>query len=382
MKKVSVLIPSYNHEKFIGKAIESALNQTIKNIEIIIMDDFSIDNSKKVINSFNDKRIKKFFSDKNEGAVANLNKLIDLASGEYIAVLNSDDYWEKNKLKVQVEYMDSHKKVGACFTWADFIDENGSEILDENRIFLGLFRKENVSREQWFNNLFYYGNCLCHPSVLIRKEVYNQLGKYKETYRQLPDYEMWIRVLKKFDIHIIEENLTHFRILDGKIKNSSFISEKSKNLINYEEYMIKNEYFNNCDDKFFCNSFKDELINNDCLKNKIAVEFEKNIILYNCHFYKQVGRYIAYNNIARILENEENKNLLLNMYSFDLNKFYDLGSQITDIEAVISDTKAIEVVPNYILNSKGYRFVDHLYRTSAYKVYSKLRKALNKSFNK
>ena len=93
-KKISVIIPSYNHSKFLKKAVDSVLNQSYKNFELIILDDCSTDNSKKIINSYQDKRIIKYFNEKNVGAVNALNQLISMATGEYIALLNSDDYWD------------------------------------------------------------------------------------------------------------------------------------------------------------------------------------------------------------------------------------------------------------------------------------------------
>ena len=254
-KLISVIIPSYNHEKFIGKAIESVLNQTYENFELIIMDDNSTDNSKKVINSYNDPRIVKYFSTENKGAVETLNHLIDLANGEYIALLNSDDYWDLTKLEKQYRNLEENKKVAVCFTWADFVDEKGKTIYDKEEMLLDLFRKKNRSNIAWFRYFFENGNCLCHPSMMIRKEIYNEIGKYNNAFRQLPDFDMWIRIIKEYDIHILEENLTHFRILKEKAKNASFMSEKNKNVMCYEIFIIKGNFFKDCSNEFIYNAF-------------------------------------------------------------------------------------------------------------------------------
>jgi len=152
--KVSVLIPSYNHGKYIKQCINSALNQTLKDIEIIIGDDCSTDNSRKVIEKFKDKRIKKVFFETNVGGTANLNRLIDLAHGKYIAVLNSDDYWERDKLQKQYDFMEKNKDYAACFTWARLVDENSNEIYSDNyrNVFLQKNKKNPGARSTWFYN--------------------------------------------------------------------------------------------------------------------------------------------------------------------------------------------------------------------------------------
>jgi len=142
-KKISVIIPSYNHSKFLKKAIDSVLNQTYQDFELIILDDCSTDSSAKIINSYKDERIRKYFNEKNNGAVNTLNQLIDLASGEYIALLNSDDFWSNDKLEKQLAYLEENKEVAACFTWADFVNENNKIIYDQSLVPTELFQEKN-----------------------------------------------------------------------------------------------------------------------------------------------------------------------------------------------------------------------------------------------
>ena len=187
MAKISVLIPSYIHSLYIEKSIKSVINQTFKDIEILIGDDCSTDNSRDIINKFNDDRIKKYFYECNCGGSANLNKLISLASGEYIAILNSDDYWELDKLEKQYEFMEKNKEYAACFTWVQYINKKGKKIYPKN-----YFIQENRSQSEWLHYFLYEGNCLCHPSILIRKEIYDEIGDYYVRCRQIPDFIEWI----------------------------------------------------------------------------------------------------------------------------------------------------------------------------------------------
>src|SRR3989344_656448 len=126
MPKVSVIIPSYNHVRYIKAAIESVLEQTLHDFEIVICDDGSTDNTVNEIKKISDKRIKLFTFVKNRGTSATINECLQHTSGEYIAHLNSDDRLLPNKLKKQVTYLDTHSKIGGVFSYADLIDENGT----------------------------------------------------------------------------------------------------------------------------------------------------------------------------------------------------------------------------------------------------------------
>lgn len=381
-KLISVIIPSYNHEKFIGKAIESVLNQTYENFELIIMDDNSTDNSKKVINSYNDSRIVKYFSTENKGAVETLNHLIDLANGEYIALLNSDDYWDLTKLEKQYRYLEENKKVAVCFTWADFVDEKGKTIYDKEEMLLDLFRKKNRSNIAWFRYFFENGNCLCHPSMMIRKEIYNEIGKYNNAFRQLPDFDMWIRIIKEYDIHILEENLTHFRILKEKAKNASFMSEKNKNVMCYEIFIIKGNFFKDCSNEFIYNAFNDKIINHNSLNNDTMMKFETCFLDYFCRYYNQVGRFLAYQHLVTLLSEPKVEKMIKKQYNFDLRKNQELAEKMVPLEVQFFDQQVIEKVPLNVEKSRSYRVSNKIYCTKFYAVTLKMRLKFRKLLGK
>jgi glycosyltransferase involved in cell wall biosynthesis len=215
MPKVSVVLTSFNHEKYIREAIDSTLAQTFADFELIILDDCSSDNSWALINQYSDSRIKAFRNDVNKGPVEGLNKAIsELAAGEYIAIHHSDDAWEPDKLGKQVAYLDANPEIGAVFTWAQIIDENGTKL--EN----SWFDQKNKTRWQWLNQLFLEQNHLNHPSVLIRSQCYQDVGMYRYSLAQTPDAEMWSRALIKFPIYVIQEKLTKHRSFSDKSNTS------------------------------------------------------------------------------------------------------------------------------------------------------------------
>ena len=178
MPRVSIVIPSYNHEKFVRECIQSVLDQTYQDFEIVITDDGSPDGTVNVIKEFDDSRIQLYTHAENKGACIAINNCIQKATGEYIAVLCSDDAWEPSKLEKQVQYLDSHPETGAVFTKVVLVDEEGNPIGPEDYKNFYIFEKENRSRYEWLKFFFYSGNCLCHPSVLIREKCYDDIGLY------------------------------------------------------------------------------------------------------------------------------------------------------------------------------------------------------------
>ena len=140
MPKVSVILTSYNHAKFICEAIESALGQTFSDFELIIIDDCSSDHSWDLIKQYSDSRIKTHRNEVNNGGVVGLNRAIsEWARGEYIAIHHSDDIWEIDKLEKQCTYLDAHPQIGAVFTSVFPISEEGSPLVDDKTFLFQYF---------------------------------------------------------------------------------------------------------------------------------------------------------------------------------------------------------------------------------------------------
>lgn len=242
MPKVSVILTSFNHEKYIREAIDSVLNQSFTDFELIIWDDASTDDSWAVINDYSDPRIKSFRNKVSKRGIYGINKAIsELASGEYIAIHHSDDVWEPDKLERQVAFLDENPKIGAVFTWVQIIDEHGVKLTGD------WFDQENKTQWQWLNQLFLGENHLNHPSVLIRKQCYQDAGLYRYGLAQTGDADMWSRVLIKLPIHIIQEKLTMHRRFSDKsntsgnrtdvaIRTSNEWNEIRKNYLSISKY--------------------------------------------------------------------------------------------------------------------------------------------------
>jgi len=241
MPRVSIVIAAYNHEKYVRECIQSVLDQTYQDFEIVITDDGSTDGTVNIIKEFDDSRIHLYTHAENKGACAARNNCIRKSTGEYIAVLNSDDAWEPTKLEKQVAYLDGHPEIGAVFTKVAFINESSIVIgpTDYRRFYI--FDVKNRTRYAWLNYFFSRGNCLCHPSVLIRRKCYDEVGLYDERMANLPDMDMWVRLCLKYDIHILDEKLVRFRIMADK---SSASADKPSTQIrsNFDYLQILNHY--------------------------------------------------------------------------------------------------------------------------------------------
>jgi glycosyltransferase involved in cell wall biosynthesis len=216
MPKVSVILTSFNHKKYICEAIDSILQQTFTDFELIIWDDASSDDSWYLINQqYTDTRIKAFRNEINKGPVFGVNKAIsEIATGDYIAIHHSDDVWKLSKLEKQLDFLEANQEIGAVFTWANIINEQGEEKENDH------FTQQNKTRWEWLKQLFTGENRLNHPSILIRKQCYHEAGLYRYSLAQTPDAEMWSRVLLKSPIHIIEEKLTKHRLFTDNSNTS------------------------------------------------------------------------------------------------------------------------------------------------------------------
>ena len=209
---VTVLIASYNHEKYVADSLRSVLDQTYQDFEIVIVDDGSTDGTVPEIKKISEPRIKQVFLSQNQGIIAAKTKGLSMASGRYIAILNSDDVFLPDKLEKQVALLDSHPEVGAVLTQAQVIDDDGGPFLDHTHFYYDIFTQPNRTRQEWLHHFFYKGNCLCMPSAMIRRDCYEVIGYPDKRLHQLPDLDLWVRMCFRYELHILQEKLTLFRV--------------------------------------------------------------------------------------------------------------------------------------------------------------------------
>ena len=241
---VSVVIPSYNHAAFIGETIASILRQSYANVEIVVTDDGSHDGTPDIIRQFSDRRIDLEVFPQNRGASAAANSSIRRARGDLICLLGSDDYFLAGKLEKQVAFLGAKPAIGAVFGLPRFIDERGAPVLQDdpsNSVFHAPIKEKLQSRASWLRHFFIHGNCLCQPTAMIRRPVFDDIGHFDPRLANLPDFDVWIRLCMKHDIHVMPEELTAMRILDGN-RNMSARRPDSILRTSFEMSRLLNHY--------------------------------------------------------------------------------------------------------------------------------------------
>jgi len=216
--KISVVMACYNGEKYIKDALESILNQTFVDFELIIINDGSTDNSLHIIQSYNDPRIKLIDNEKNMGHTFCLNVGIRVAQGEYIARMDSDDISLPSRFQKQVEFMDNHQDIAVSGTWTKIIGEGSGYI---NRFFT---KPDDIKA-----NLLFYAS-LAHPTVMIRKSVLDkhnlQYGIDIDRDENCEDYSLWSKLSKHEKLANIPKILLLYRLHKENVTN--IYSDKNK----------------------------------------------------------------------------------------------------------------------------------------------------------
>jgi glycosyltransferase involved in cell wall biosynthesis len=194
---VTILITAFNAEKHIAETIESVLNQTFQDFELLIIDDGSTDSTCAQILEFSDVRIRLVRNEKNEGLTPSLNKGIVHSRAKYIARLDADDIALPTRLRKQVAFMEANSNVGLCGTFAEIF---GTET--------GILKSPEADGEISVDLCFF--NCFVHSSVMIRRSI---LDQYKLSYR-LPfceDYDLWCQISRVSQVYNIPEILVRYR---------------------------------------------------------------------------------------------------------------------------------------------------------------------------
>jgi glycosyltransferase involved in cell wall biosynthesis len=203
--KVTVLMPLYNTAAYLEEAIQSILSQTYTDFEFIIINDGSTDNSKQIVEKFQDSRIRIINNEQNIGIIATRNKGLHMAKGEYIANMDSDDISLPDRIDKQVKYLDSHPDVAVIATKLVTINENGCEI--------GYWHEDNICTTiPQINKTLPVINCIGQPTAMMRKEIIKSIG-YNHFYLHNEDWGLWLDLLvARQTIAKLDEVLLKYRI--------------------------------------------------------------------------------------------------------------------------------------------------------------------------
>lgn len=222
---LSVIIPLYNHEKYIRRAIESVLKQTYPSLELIIIDDGSSDRSFEVARKFHDKRIR-LLTQENAGAHQAINRGLGMARGEYLAILNSDDFYEKKRFEVMIRYMQEHPRIGFACSYLTVINEKGRK--------LGV-KKGWKNMEPWLlehpqlsfqdpcdfkKNLLVANFISTTSNFLFRRSLYEEIGGMRNL-RFAHDWDFALRAAEVTECALIDQPLVRYRVHESNTISSN-----------------------------------------------------------------------------------------------------------------------------------------------------------------
>lgn len=211
------MITAFNASKYIALCIKSALEQSYENIELIICDDCSTDDTWEIVNQFTDERIQSFRNNRNVGVSVSRNNCLRIASGDYIAVLDADDIWRVDKIEKQVRFLEANSAVGIVGANAEEIDETGQRTGGRS------FPKNHLAimdKRLWACPFL-------HSSILVRREA---MLPYSSKVKQAEDWELENRILTKWKGANLQEELVKYRIHSENLTNSKTDEQRTEAL--------------------------------------------------------------------------------------------------------------------------------------------------------
>ncbi len=200
---VSVVIPVFNSEKYLVESIESIINQTYSNLEILIIDDLSTDDSWKIIEEYGkiDARIVPVKNKVNLNSAATRNVGIKKAHGKYICLHDSDDVSEPDRIQKQVNYLESHPDVHAL----------GSNMLIIDCYSNIIGKRDYPTYSKDIKKVMLLFDPIAQPTIMIERNLFDKVGYYNEKYSRAQDYDLWFRILEKYNIDNLNEYLVRYR---------------------------------------------------------------------------------------------------------------------------------------------------------------------------
>ena len=208
--RVSVIMPVYNEETHVRQAVDSILQQTLTDFELIILDDGSNDRTPEILRSYSDSRIL-LISQPNAGLTRSLNRCLALASGRYLARMDGDDVSYPERLRTQADFLDDHPEVGLLGAYTEMLDERGKVL----RLCTYPTEDSGIRQALWSDCPY------CHSLVMFRRECIDRVGGYRERIGPAEDYDLWFRISEQFMLANLPRRLHQFRITPSGISFSN-----------------------------------------------------------------------------------------------------------------------------------------------------------------
>ncbi|MEC3878252.1 glycosyltransferase family 2 protein [Parapedobacter sp. 10938] len=210
--RVSVLMSAYNAERYVGDAIQSILDQSFKDFELIIFNDGSTDSTASIVRQYSDPRIRFMDNSVNKGLVYARRTTLEAAVGEYVAILDSDDIAMSGRLAQQYDFIEKYPNVVLCGGNAVLIDEEGKST---GKLLHPAYRASELKAR------FFWSNILVNSSVMFRREQAVAIGGYRDM-APVEDYDLFVRLADQYSIHVFNEPLVYYRIHGQNISQTKY----------------------------------------------------------------------------------------------------------------------------------------------------------------
>lgn len=350
---------TFNHEKYIAESIQSVLDQTYKDIELVVVNDGSTDGTEAVIKSFSDPRIHYIYQE-NQGPSSATNNGVKAARSELIWTFSGDDVAYPQKLEAQIEAM-KITEADAVFTWVDFIDDDSNFLHGKNHFAANFFNLPNVPSPEILNHLFFKGNYLCAVTPLILKHKLSEVDFWCLPSLRLQDYDMWIKLLgRNCSFYMLEERLVKYRIRSG---NQNLSNQGVTALEDLETYEILKSFFDEMSMWLFKEAFSKQLIN-PLFESEVEYEIEKSFI-YLRHT-RHIIRSIGLSRLFQQLQDPKYINTIREKYNLSTPAFFELAEQNFRFQDSLSENLAT-------LNKEKLEILEahvrRIHGTPPYKIY-------------
>lgn len=300
---ISVIIPTYNRENHVTKAIQSVIDQTYNNIEIIVVDDGSTDNTRNIVSTYQDKII---YIYKNNGGVSSARNIgISKAKGDYISFLDSDDSWYPEKLKKQMDYLSVNKYLAGVLCDVEFINHN-NELMKVSNI-----RKQIPHDGIIVKYLFIKLLTMC--SILTHKDVFDSIGTFDESLNTAEDIDMLLRIASRYKIGVLSEPLVQINRGSSELRKKLFTGNRlivlkkfkqfNKNFVKQNRRIVDSAHAS------ICLSYADDL-----LWNRYINDAQKQLLssIKLCFTFKALALFL--------------KSIIMRICSGVLKKYQDKGN--------------------------------------------------------
>jgi glycosyltransferase involved in cell wall biosynthesis len=335
--KISCIAPSYNHEKFVGFFIESVLNQTEKNFELIIVDDGSQDKNVDAILKFKDKRITLIRHEYNKGIGQSLNTAFKFARGKYIVFAGTDDIFEPVHFETASRYLDTNPNVGAYYCSLSLIDENNNEIKDISNEYI----RKDINRFSILRTIFFLGNNLLDPGKTIRREIVKKQIPFSNSMLSTIDVKSHVDTALMADVYVSDQRLVKYRLSGISNTNTYFFKREQ-----LEIDLLMNSFLQIKDVQLPEKIFEPEIKQSGLIpfKDTIAYFLGRMALLSVNNARKEWG----YRTILNFLNNEKNSLIVYKKYNQTYKDIHNLIELLYYIKNEILPWYSLKRMLNFV----------------------------------